>query len=484
MGIEKGSRTLFVAHTDELCDQALQKFDFCGIQACLEKGQSRARALWSMPDVVVTSVQTMSNPDRLATWDHGYFKLIVVDEAHHSLAPTYQRILAYFNKAFVLGLTATIDRGDGEDLGKYYDSIACSYDLLFAWDAPPPGPYASELVVRQHDLGIDLRDLRKREEDFTDAMLEARILPHVEAIANLFRQEIGQRATLIFAPQIKSAQAIATGLQSVGIDADWASGADANRTEKVRRYMQRQLQVLVSVGLFTEGFDAPHTEALGMLRPTSSRNLYAQQCGRGVRLSPGKTNCLLIDPGFIADEHELIGPADLIDSPNCDSDLLSTVEDLLARKRNQGIPLSRLFAEGKDLYQQGRIVRIQARVRDVKGQRTSYNMRDAYTAYSIPWRAPGNPLHVSRPMSDRQRQFLQKQGITEGLENMSSTRANTIISRIIGGWNKKTPSYKQRLFLLALGCKPTEIDGMTRTDASAWIDEHKRSRSGYNGRRS
>jgi len=119
---------LILAHRDELIDQAVNKLYLAvGIQADKEKAESYAALLAS---VVVGSVRTLSRRTRLERFSPGHFKTVIVDEAHHILSESYQRIVRYFAAAKVLGITATPDRGDAQGLGQYFEDIAHEVSLV------------------------------------------------------------------------------------------------------------------------------------------------------------------------------------------------------------------------------------------------------------------------------------------------------------------------------------------------------------------
>lgn len=328
MAIEKGgNRTLVIAHRDELITQMANTLERVGIVPGIEKARARARDNFD-PQVVVASVQTM-NAKNLATWPRDFFRLVVVDEAHHCVGKSYQRILNHFARARVVGVTATPDRADGENLATIFGEVAHEMTIWEAMTAPHPGPYLCRLLYEQRDCGVDLRQLRPGKGDFTDADLEDRIRPHVETLANAIRQEAEDRPTIVFMPGVASATAMASALRSAsGRHADWISGEDPDRVHKVARYQARGSQFLVNCGCLTEGFDAPHTAAIGLCRPTKSRALLSQMVGRGTRL--GKPDCKLIDFDFLTDQHDLVRPADLFDIPDGSAEVRKMVEDTLA----------------------------------------------------------------------------------------------------------------------------------------------------------
>jgi len=126
--VGKGGRALVVAHRGELLDQAADKLmETCGLSAALEKAE--CTALGSDSPVTVGSVQSLCRDERLARFPQDWFSEIIVDEAHHCLSDSYQKVLNHFPKANILGVSATIDRNDKKDLGQFFDSIAYEYTL-------------------------------------------------------------------------------------------------------------------------------------------------------------------------------------------------------------------------------------------------------------------------------------------------------------------------------------------------------------------
>lgn len=465
--VEKGKRVLFLAHTEELINQAASKLDILGVDVGIEKAELRARAIFE-PDVVVASVQTFWRTERLLQWERNYFDIIIYDECHHALADCNRRIIDHFSKALLLGLTATSKRADGEDLGQLFESVAFERTLDFAWDDTPPGPYASDIVTIQRDLGIDLRDLRAKKDDFNDAVLEARITPHIEMLANLGKVEIGDRSALAFTPQVKSAQGIATGMQSLGVKAEWTSGDDPHCKEKIKKYQEGEIQVLCSCTKLSEGFDAPRTSAILMYRPTKSEALYRQIAGRGVRLYPGKENCFLIDPGFLADEHELVSATCLCDHPGMDSEIIDIADAII--KKNPELTLKNAIDRAKDTHQERTILRIKAKEREIRARRVSYSMKDVYRAVDLPWRGERPSVEQIVPASERQKEFLKQMGI-EDTEGMSKTRATTLLDFLKDRKSKGLATHKQVAWAIARGVDPKVARAMTIAEASETLEK-------------
>lgn len=126
--VKMGERVLVLAHRGELLDQASEKLEkSTGLKTALEKAENTC--IGSFFRVVVGSVQTLQNEKRLTKFPPDYFDTIIIDEAHHAVSNGYQRVLKHFEEANVLGVTATPDRGDMQNLGSYFESLAYEYKL-------------------------------------------------------------------------------------------------------------------------------------------------------------------------------------------------------------------------------------------------------------------------------------------------------------------------------------------------------------------
>lgn len=274
--VEKGGRALVLAHREELITQAANTLERAGLFPGVERADSHARSAFE-PNVVVASVQTL-HAKRLQTWDPDYFRLIVVDEAHHATAKSYQRIIKHFRRAKLLGVTATPDRADDDSIASVFDSIAYEMTIWQAMTAEAPGPWLCPLKVVRCETPVDLRGIKTTGGDFNLGDLESRIGPAIETLANAIAAKVGDRQTIVFTPDCGSASAMATALQSLGFEADYVWGDSPDRAAKVRRYQEGHTRILVNCALLTEGFDAPHTSAIALCRPTKSRPLYSQMC--------------------------------------------------------------------------------------------------------------------------------------------------------------------------------------------------------------
>lgn len=126
--VKAGKRVLILAHRGELLEQAADKLEkVTGLGASVEKAEQSCLGSWFR--VTVGSVQTLMREKRLAGFAHDHFDTIIIDEAHHAISESYQKILNYFYKADVLGVTATPDRGDMKNLGSVFETLAYEYTL-------------------------------------------------------------------------------------------------------------------------------------------------------------------------------------------------------------------------------------------------------------------------------------------------------------------------------------------------------------------
>jgi superfamily II DNA or RNA helicase len=465
MCADKGGRTLVVAHREELITQAADTIERVGVTPGVERADSYARAVFD-PLAVVASVQTISRPKRLESWGRDHFRLIVVDECHHATAETYQRVLKHFRSAKVLGVTATPDRADGDEIADVFGSVAYEMSIWDAMTAPPPGPYLCRLKVVRCETSIDLRGIRTTGGDFNAGDLEERITPLIETLANAIKDKIGDRQTIVFTPDCGSAAAMATALESLGVRADYVWGDSPDRGAKVDRYKDGGTQVLCNCMLFTEGFDAPSTSAIVLCRPTKSRALYSQMVGRGTRLSRGKEDCVLIDFAWLTDAMDLVRPADLFDRTDRADDEGEILGEMIA-KAPGGVDLVEAATQAKEEAAKRQVLRVKAREREVKVRWVSYDPLAMADTLGIPMRGAMNATHD--PATPGQVQTLAKFGV-EKADQMSRRRAAKMLDVIIDRRKRNLATPKQVAWLLKMDVPPAEARAMSFRDASETLD--------------
>nr|DAP42179.1 MAG TPA: Chromatin remodeling complex ATPase [Caudoviricetes sp.] len=305
--VRAGDRVLILAHRGELLEQAADKLQrSTGLVSAVEKAESTCLDSWFR--VVVGSVQTLQRTARLERFPQDYFGTIIIDEAHHAITDGYRRILDYFSGAKVLGVTATPDRGDMRNLGEVFDSLAFEYKLT---DAIKEG-YLCKIMAQTIPLQLDITSVTMSGGDYAVGDLGTALDPYLEQITAEMANRCKGRKTVVFLPLIKTSQKFRDLLNTHGFRAAEVNGQSDDRRQVLADFDAGKYNVLCNSMLLTEGWDCPSVDCVVVLRPTKVRSLYSQMVGRGTRLSPGKTDLLLLDFLWMTDKHELCRPADLV----------------------------------------------------------------------------------------------------------------------------------------------------------------------------
>lgn len=305
--VRQGSRVLILAHRGELLEQAADKLrKSTGLGSAVEKAEESCFGSWFR--VVVGSVQTLMRESRLQSFPPDYFGTIIIDEAHHCISDSYQRVLAHFPAAKVLGVTATPDRGDMRNLGSYFEQIAYEYTLP---QAIREG-FLCPIKARTIPLRIDISSVGLSAGDFKVNEIGTALDPYLDQIADKMTEYCRDRKTVVFLPLIKTSQKFCRILQEHGFRAAEVNGESTDRAEILRDFDAGKYDVLCNSMLLTEGWDCPSVDCIIVLRPTKIRSLYSQMVGRGTRLFPGKDHLLLLDFLWLSTKHELCHPASLI----------------------------------------------------------------------------------------------------------------------------------------------------------------------------
>ena len=307
--VRQGDRVLILAHRGELLEQAADKLmKTTGLGCALEKAESSCQGSWFR--VVVGSVQTLMREKRLNSFDPFYFNTIIIDEAHHCISDSYQRVLQHFPHAHVLGVTATPDRGDMRNLGAYFESLAYEYTLPKAIKEG----YLSPIKALTIPLKIDMSSVSVQAGDFKASEIGTALDPYLQGIAEEMQKYCMDKKTVVFLPLVKTSQKFRDLLNQYGFRAAEVNGDSQDRAEILKDFDAGKYNVLCNSMLLTEGWDCPSVNCIVVLRPTKVRSLYCQMVGRGTRLSPetGKDHLLLLDFLWHTERHELCHPASLI----------------------------------------------------------------------------------------------------------------------------------------------------------------------------
>lgn len=307
--VKGGSRVLILAHRGELLDQAADKIGkSTGLGCATEKAEQTCLGSWFR--IVVGSVQSMMREKRLNQFPNDYFNTIIIDEAHHCISDSYQKVLRHFPDAEVLGVTATPDRGDMQNLGTVFESLAYEYTLPKAIKEG----YLSPIKAVTIPLKIDMSAVGVQAGDFKSGDIATALDPYLASIAEEMEKYCSNKKTVVFLPLVKTSQKFRDILNNHGFKAAEVNGDSKDRSEILEAFDKDQYNVLCNSMLLTEGWDCPSVDCIVVLRPTKVRSLYCQMVGRGTRLSPetNKDHLLLLDFLWHTERHELCHPASLI----------------------------------------------------------------------------------------------------------------------------------------------------------------------------
>lgn len=304
----KGSRTLFLAHRLELIEQASAKLDEIGVDhGIIKAGHPRVRP--ELP-VQVASVQTLSR--RIARDGGGAaYSLIIVDEAHHVTAGSYRRVLDAHPGAVVLGLTATPYRADGAALGDVFDELVEVKSLAELIEG---GHLVEPRVFGRKPP--DLAGVRTVAGDYNLRQL-AGVMDQEDLVGDLvatWKEKAAGRTTVAFAVDVAHSKHIAAAFAGAGVAAGHVDGEmpEEERAAVLARLAAGELEVVSNCAILTEGWDLPQCACVILARPTRSRSLWKQMCGRALRPAAGKEDCLILDHagawtrhGFLTDPESL-----------------------------------------------------------------------------------------------------------------------------------------------------------------------------------
>lgn len=317
-GVGGGKRVVVLAHREELVQQNAAKVR--DVAPDLRVGIVQASANQVEAHVISASVQTLASPMRRAQLrDVG---LVIVDEVHHVVARSYMETLGWFGclansppaqgGAAFLGLTATMIRGDGKALGDVVQDVVYVKDTA---ELIAEGYLVRPVGVRVRVDDLQLGKVRKVAGDYSTKGLGDAIEDSMapKKIVEALREHAHDRQTLLFAPLVHTAEVIRDALREGGFTAELVHGGTPaeERRRLLQAYRDGSIQVLCNAMVFTEGTDLPMTSCVVIARPTMNPGLFVQMVGRGLRLWPEKTDCIVLDVVGATNRHRLAAPVDL-----------------------------------------------------------------------------------------------------------------------------------------------------------------------------
>lgn len=302
----QANRLLFVAHREEILKQSRDTF-----RAILKNNNFGDLMVGgNTPDSLehlFVSIQSLNSKDLTATTSSDFYDFIIVDEFHHAAAPSYQKLLSYYEPKILLGLTATPERADGEDVFKYFeDRISAEIRLPEAINRKLLSPYQYFCVTDTIDLsklkwGRKGYDIRELDNLYTNNDARAnQIIRSVHEYVTDIHDVIG----LGFCVSIEHAKFMANHFNNNGIPslALHSGSSPEERNNAKDNLVNGNLKFIFVVDLFNEGIDIPEINTVMFLRPTESLTVFLQQLGRGLRLSEGKECLTVLD--FVGQAHK------------------------------------------------------------------------------------------------------------------------------------------------------------------------------------
>ena len=488
-------RAMVLAHREELIFQAQTKIAAAtGLDVHVEMAGYHADMddMHGAPQVVVSTIQTQTaggdGGGRMTKFDPAQFGLLIIDEAHHSTAKSYKRVIDWYTKnpdLRVLGVTATPDRADEQALGQIYESVAYDYEVLDAIDHGWLVPVEQQMV---HVEGLDFSRCRTTAGDLNGADL-AEIMEfekNLHGIADPAVQIAGNRRALVFAASVAQAERLSEIFNRHRPDAAaWVCGkTDKDERRKLLAdFAAGKTQFVVNVGCLTEGFDDAGVEIVFMARPTKSRSLYAQMIGRATRpaediahvlndephdearramiAASRKPTCLVVDFVGNSGRHKLCTTADVLGGNVSDE----AIDAAVRRVRDSGKPadmaqeLSKAQAE------------IEARKQHEEAQRAALVARAKFSVSKV------NPFDVfdiqpvkergwdrARQLSEKQKGLLMKNGINP--DGLPYGQAKQILDEMFRRFNGNLATFGQAKILKKNGFAAP----MRREEASKAID--------------
>lgn len=348
------SQTLILAHRRELVEQAARhcSLAYPDKHVEIELGAHHASGA---ADITVASIQSITSSDRIHKFDPSRFKLVLVDEAHHIVSPTYLQLLEHFRLRHaadwtgsktpaLVGVSATFSRFDGRALGAVIDHIVYHRDYVDMIEEH----WLSDVVFTTVEMEADLTKVSStRTGDFQTAALSKAI--NTDETNDLVVQAWSAKAkdrssTLIFCVDLSHVTSLTAKFRANGFDAQFVTGDTPSkvRSARIDAFRNGQYPVLLNCGVFTEGTDIPNIDCVLLARPTKSRNLLVQMIGRGMRLHKGKKNCHIIDmvaalSSGVVSTPTLFGldPGEVIEKENATSLIALKERKEIERKREE-----------------------------------------------------------------------------------------------------------------------------------------------------
>ncbi|MDO5788847.1 MAG: DUF3427 domain-containing protein [Fusobacterium sp.] len=309
-------RVLFIAHRKTILQKAKETYEnILRDKKIVIYGEEDI----DEADVVFAMIQTLSKENHMTKFSPDYFDYIVVDEVHHGGAKSYQSVLNYFIPKFLLGMTATPERGDNFDIYKLFDNN-------IAYEIRLHDALKEELLSPFHYFGIsDIEidgELINEKSGIKKLTADARV-KHIIEKSRFYGYSGDKIHGLIFVSRIDEALLLEEKFQERGVKAIALTGDDSDekRERSIAQLENGEIEYIITVDIFNEGVDIPCVNQVILLRPTESSIVYIQQLGRGLRKYPDKEYVVILD--FIGNyEKNFLIPIAVSQNSNYDKDYM------------------------------------------------------------------------------------------------------------------------------------------------------------------
>lgn len=472
-------RVMVVAHRDELIQQGAAKIHaVTGERPNIEKAEQYSNENTMFPArCVVASVQTlnarMNDGRRYERFDPDDFSLLIIDEAHHAVAPSYRNVIEHFQSAGckLLGVTATPDRSDEIALKQVFESVAFEYSLL---DATKDGWLVPVRSMPARILDLDFSHVKDVAGDFHQGEL-SEIMEregNLHGVADEAVRRMGDRKVLVFCVSVAQSKLLAEIFDRHKPGCARFISGETNpeeRRQMLRDYAAGRFQVLVNCMVATEGFDCPDIGMVVIARPTKSRSLYAQMVGRGTRPLPNtvdgletavervaaikasaKKDCIILDFCGNAGRHSLASLPDILGG-KLPEEVVRRAKEKQEESADTDAPLDvieLLENAEREIEIEEREKREKERRRVVVGKaKVSVDEIDPFSVYGMP-RKTSNSFRAL-PLTDGQKEVLRKQGVP--FERLDSWQQRELFRETVRRFKQNKCSYRQAKLLKRYG---------------------------------
>lgn len=300
----QAKRILFIVHVDHILKQAKNSFEKVMPERLKDMGFFTGKEkTYEGKSIIFSTIQTINKGKNISQFSKDFFDYIVIDESHHTAAPSYRKVSEYFEPKFFLGLTATPDRMDEKDILEFYDN-----NLVFEMDQAEAirQGYLASLNYKGFKDDVDYSNIYYNgfRYDVNDLNKSLMIERRDKAVLEKFNELASGKKTIGFCVSIEHADWNAEQFRKAGIDAvsihskiedKNTDGAYQSASEIIEAFDKGKHQVAFVVDMLNEGIDIPDVECLLMLRPTESTAILTQQIGRGLRIAENKDEILVLD---------------------------------------------------------------------------------------------------------------------------------------------------------------------------------------------